>query len=76
MPSRNARVGRPAPDLERLPADALLDRRDLEALTGFRDQTFRRWSCAGRGPKVTRAEGRPRYRVEDVQAWLADGGAA
>lgn len=64
-----------AVDIGVLPADALLTRRQLEQITGFRAQTFKNWAAAGRGPKVTTIEKRPRYRAADVREWLAGRGA-
>jgi hypothetical protein len=58
-------------DLGRLPADALLTRRQLEQITGFRSQTFKNWAAAGRGPRITTIEKRPRYRAADVRDWLS-----
>lgn len=61
----------PVPDLDKLPADALLTRRQLVALTGFADITFKQWATKnGRGPKITYVEGLPRHRAEDVRTWI------
>lgn len=59
-----------APDLQKLPADALLNRRQLAALSGYALITLQVWAAKGRGPKITRVEGRPRYRAEDVRNWM------
>lgn len=64
---------RPLPDLSRLPPDALLTRGQVAALTGYTVQTLKRWAGIGRGPRLIRCEGRPRYRVIDVQVWLGSG---
>lgn len=53
-------------DLNSLPDDALLTRKQLIPLCGFAEPTLKRWSAEGRGPKITRVEGRPRFRVADV----------
>ena len=58
------------PDLDGLPPSALLTRNQVAALSGFALITFKRWAKTSRGPKITRVEGRPRYRAADVIAWL------
>ncbi len=58
------------PDLASLPPDALLTRNQLAALSGFKLQTLKMWPAQGKGPRVTRVEGRPRYRVADVRQWM------
>lgn len=58
-------------DIASLPVDALLTRRQLEQITGFRVQTLKNWATAGRGPRITVIEKCPRYRVQDVRTWLA-----
>ena len=45
----------------------------LAGVTGFPVQTFKNWAAGGRGPKIVTVEGRPRHRVADVRAWLAEG---
>jgi hypothetical protein len=66
--------GRPV-DIGALPADALLTRRQIEQITGFRVQTLKNWAAVGRGPKITTVEKRPRYRAADVREWLTGRGA-
>lgn len=61
-------------DIAFLPGDALLTRRQLEQVTGFRAQTFKNWAAAGRGPRITTIEKCPRYRAADVRDWLAGRG--
>lgn len=58
------------PDLRALPADALINRQQLSALSGFAPVTLKIWAAKGRGPRITRIEGLPRYRAEDVRLWL------
>lgn len=59
------------PDLDTLPADALLSRKQLMALTGLCLTTLKAWARKrGKGPKVTTIEGRPKYRAGDVRAWI------
>lgn len=60
------------PDLDQLPGSAFLTRRQLAALVGCSWQNVKAWAAAGRGPKVTRIENSPRYRVSDVRAWLGE----
>ncbi|KEQ09101.1 hypothetical protein GV68_25395 [Pseudorhizobium pelagicum] len=59
-----------APNLRAMPADALLSRRELSALSGYAIITLKIWAANNRGPRITRVEGRPRYRVEDVREWI------
>lgn len=66
----NAAIRKVDIDVDRLPPSVLLTRNDLVAVTGFALITFKIWAKTGRGPKVTRVEGRPRYRAGDVVAWL------
>lgn len=61
---------RPVPDLGRLPDDALLDRNQVSALSGFTVQALKQWAVQGRGPRITVVEGRPRYRVRDTREWI------
>ena len=58
------------PNLDNLPPSALLTRDQVAALSGFALVTLKKWSSENRGPKITRVEGRPRYRAADVTAWL------
>ena len=58
------------PNLDGLPSSALLTRGQVSALSGFADITLKKWARSARGPKITRVEGRPRYRAADVSAWL------
>lgn len=58
------------PNIDELPPCALLTRAQLVALSGFKLVTFKKWARENRGPKITRVEGRPRYQVADVAAWL------
>lgn len=58
------------PNLENLPAGAFLTMQQLTALTGFSAPTFRLWRLQGRGPAAVKLEGRLRYKVSDVRAWL------
>jgi len=71
-PARRPRTHkpRPLPNLTILPPHAALDRQQVCAATGFALQTLKAWAAQGRGPRVTRIEGRPRYLVCDVLAWM------
>lgn len=71
-----ARRPKPLPDIAQLPPDALLTRNQLAPLTGYSVEAFKKWARIGRGPKVTRVEGRPRYRARDVMSWLGIEAAA
>lgn len=62
------------PDIAALPDDALLTRAQLSALSSYTIAAFKRWAREDRGPRITRVEGRPRYRVADARAWLAGDG--
>jgi hypothetical protein len=59
------------PDLRKMPPDALLTRKQVSAISGYALITLKLWARAGRGPRVTRVEGYPRYRAEDVSNWIA-----
>jgi hypothetical protein len=61
----------PVPDLDRLPDNAVITRKQLAALSGFSEQALKKWAREGRGPKVTIVEGYPRYRAGDTRAWLS-----
>ena len=60
----------PIPDIQVLPPDALLTRRQMAVLSGYTEQAFKKWAKEHRGPRITVVEGRPRYRVADARAWL------
>ena len=64
------------PDLDHLPDNALITRAQLATLSNFAVITLKVWTRRGRGPRVTTIEGRPRYRVADVRAWLQNSGPA
>ncbi len=61
------------PDLNRLPPTSLLTTRQVSLISGYAEITFKVWRGQGgsRGPKVTYVEGRPRYFVRDVRAWIS-----
>lgn len=59
------------PDLRKMPPDALLTRKQVSAISGYALITLKLWARAGRGPRITRVEGYPRYRAEDVSNWIA-----
>lgn len=67
MPDTRAAI---PPDLNALPEHALLTRKQIHQLTGFAEITLKVWAKQGRGPKMTRIEGAPRFLVRDVRAWL------
>ena len=61
---------RPIPDLGQMPDDAILDRNQVSAVSGFTVQALKLWAKQGRGPRITVVEGRPRYRVRDTREWI------
>ncbi len=70
-PSMRAGVSpRAVPDIEKLPGEALITRKQLSTLSSFALITLKIWAKQGRGPRVTVVEGRPRYRVRDVREWM------
>lgn len=68
--SAAARKSIHVPNLDGLPSNALLTRDQVAVLSGFAIVSLKKWARSARGPKITRVEGRPRYRVADVTAWL------
>ena len=65
-PGADARI----PNVDELPAAALLTRAQLARVSGFAEVTLKVWAAEGKGCPVTRIEGRPRYRADHVRAWL------
>jgi hypothetical protein len=61
----------PTPNLDTLPAHAVITRKQLALLSGFSEQALKKWAREGRGPRVTMIEGHPRYRADDTRAWLS-----
>ena len=57
-----------------VPTDALMTEHELAAYLQVSLRTVRRWRAAGKGPPVLWAGDRPRYRREDVDAWLEAAG--
>ena len=49
---------------------ALLTRAQVADVSGFAPITLKMWAPQGKGPKITRIEGLPRFRVGDVRACL------
>jgi hypothetical protein len=68
--STRSRPPRPAPDLAALPGEAVITRQQLAAVSSFALVTLKLWAREGRGPRITKIEGRPRYRVRDVREWM------
>jgi hypothetical protein len=58
------------PDISHLPDDAVLTRKQMIALSGFKESAFKKWAREKRGPAITTVEGLPRYRVADARIWL------
>lgn len=59
------------PDIEELPDHAYMTRKQVALATNFTQQALKVWAGQGRGPKFKKIEGRLRYQVADVKAWLA-----
>jgi predicted DNA-binding transcriptional regulator AlpA len=57
-------------DITTLPDLALLTPKQLAQVTGLALPTIKRWAALGKGPKITRIEGLPRYVARDVRAWI------
>lgn len=57
-------------DLETLPRSALLTRKQVAHATGFAEVTLKRWASLGTGPRITRVEKLPRFKVSDVLDWM------
>jgi predicted DNA-binding transcriptional regulator AlpA len=58
-------------DLQKLPPSALLTREQVAEITGFSMTTLKRWASLGKGPRITRVERLPRFKVSDVLDWMA-----
>jgi hypothetical protein len=67
---RRIHKARPMLDLAALPDGALIVRSQVAAYVGYTEQALKKWAREGRGPKITKVEGRPRYRAADVREWL------
>jgi len=50
---------------------SLLNEQEVAALTGMSVGTVRRWRLLRRGPAFKKLGAAVRYRVQDVEAWLA-----
>lgn len=61
-------------DIAALPDDALLNRIQMAAVSGFTVAAFKKWAAQGRGPRIVRVEGNPRTRVADFREWLSGQG--
>lgn len=53
-------------------ASPLMDSREIAAYLKVSESTLSRWRSAGQGPPFLRLGGIARYRVDAVDAWLAD----
>jgi predicted site-specific integrase-resolvase len=51
---------------------ALLRDKDLAKLLGVADGTPANWRRRGVGPRVTRVRRSVRYKIEDVESWIAE----
>lgn len=64
-------TAQPLPNVDNLPPSALLTRKQVAAVSGLALVTLKKWAAEGRGPRITRVSGLPRYRADHVRAWLA-----
>ena len=48
-----------------------IDERKLAAMLNLKPATLQKWRVEGRGPVFRRIGGAVRYRVEDVETWIA-----
>ena len=71
QPKRRNRRPVVVPDLNALPDHALLTRNQVAQLTSFSLPTLKVWAKLGRGPKLIRVEGRPRYPAGPLRQWAA-----
>lgn len=69
--SKRRYTPKPIPNVDELPASALLTPRQVVGVSGFSIPTLKRWAKEGKGPRVVTIEGRPRYRADDVREWLS-----
>jgi hypothetical protein len=58
-------------DLDALPDCTLLKRDEVASWLRLSTATLERWAAKARGPPITRVDGRPRYRLGDLRAWLS-----
>lgn len=54
-----------------LSADAMLDGAQVAILARVAQSTFKRWCREDKAPRLTRINGRPRFRAADVRVWLS-----
>ncbi len=54
------------------PADApaLLSRKQVRQYTGLPERTLSRYAAAGTAPSPIRVGGRPRWRRDELEAWI------
>jgi hypothetical protein len=57
-------------DPNKLPADSLINTRELATWTGLAIVTLEKWRLERKGPPFIRCESAVRYRVGDVRQWL------
>ena len=58
--------------LEHLGLDIRLNTSEAAEFLGYDRQTMRNMRCAGRGPKCHRVNGRVRYWLHDLEAWVEE----
>ena len=52
--------------------DRMLTRREAADFLGMAEQTLAQWTWRGEGPPVYRYSRRVRYRLSDLNAWVAE----
>ncbi|WP_156640438.1 helix-turn-helix transcriptional regulator [Bosea sp. PAMC 26642] len=59
------------------PDETVVTIAEVSALSGFATVTLRLWARSEqpRGPRQFKVEGRPRYRLGEVRAWLSGAGS-
>lgn len=67
---RRSHAKRSIPDIDDLPPNALLTRKQMSGLSNYTEQSLKKWAREGRGPAFVMIEGRPRYPVDKARAWL------
>jgi len=54
-----------------MPSSLCVDERHVAAQLQVKPGTLRKWRFLGRGPQFLRVGRSIRYRVEDIESWLA-----
>lgn len=51
----------------------MLTTKQAAQATGFSEKTLRNWRSLGKGPRFIRWGNTVRYRMRDIEAWMAEG---